>query len=98
LLLKAFTLLVVLVLLWRDNIIDSFHSCCTIETLSAELLNSFKKQEVRVINIRTVVNVAHLFVIVGAAWEAVTRTARKRVSFSARDWGLNQQCTENLLQ
>jgi hypothetical protein len=91
-------LLVVLVLLWRHNIVDSFHSCCTIETLSAELLNSFKKQEVRVINIRKVVNVAHLFVVVGAAGEAVTRNGRKHVSFSTTDWRLNQQCTENLLQ
>lgn len=79
-----------------STIVDNYHSCCTIETLSAELLNSFKKQEV--INIRRVVNVAHLFVVVGAAWEAVTRNARKHVLFSPTVWGLKQQCTENLLQ
>jgi hypothetical protein len=75
-----------------------FHSCCTIETLSAGLLNSFKKQVVGVINIQGVVNVAHLFVVVGAAWEAIAINSRKRASFSTTDWGLNQQCMENLLQ
>lgn len=41
------------------------------ETLSAELLNSFRKQDVCVVNIQRVMNVAHLFVVVGVAWEAI---------------------------
>jgi hypothetical protein len=65
-----------------------FHSLCTIETLSTELLNSFKKQEVYVINIRKVVNVAHLFVFVGAAWEAITRNSRKCVCRLAQHIGI----------
>lgn len=96
---KAFTLVVVLMLLWRDNIVDSFPLCCTIETLSAGLLNNFKKQEVCVINIwggcERSTSACSCWCSMGSDRKKFKKTY---VSFSTTDWGLNQQCMENLLQ
>jgi hypothetical protein len=55
--------MVVLVLLWGDSIVESFLFVLHYrETLSAGLLNSFKKQEAFAINVRRDVKVGHFYV------------------------------------
>jgi hypothetical protein len=84
---KHFILLVVLVLLWRDNTVQSFlfvlhHP----ETLSTRLLNSLKKQEVCVINVLRGINPASILTeeAVDAARVAIRRSPWKSVQQSAK--------------
>jgi hypothetical protein len=95
---KPLKLLVILVLLWRDNIVESFlFVLYQRQTVSPGLLNSWKKQEVCVINVRSDANVAvRTGEVFGAEREAVTRSPRKVCEFSTMDWDVNQHCMENM--
>lgn len=60
---KTITILTVLVLMWRDNIAESFlFVLLHREPLSAGLSDSLRREEVRLINVRRDINAAHLFV------------------------------------
>jgi hypothetical protein len=82
---ELFTLLVVLVLLWRDNNIQRFlfilhHR----ETLPTRLLSSFKKQDMCVKCAKGYKHSASVCMeeVVSAAQEAITKCSRKSVQHS----------------
>jgi hypothetical protein len=80
----------ILVLLRRADIVDSsLFVLYYREALSAGLLNSLKKQEVCVINVRRDINVAHLSVWKTSAQHGRLnkKSKKKHLALSTADWG-----------
>jgi tRNA(Ile)-lysidine synthase TilS/MesJ len=92
---KSFTLLVVLLLLYKDNNVESF-----LFVLHHRISKQFEDKGSmydKCAKVRNVSASVKAEEVVGAAREAITRSSRNACeNFGTTDWGLNQHCMENL--